>query len=32
MQYFLLENLKGREYLVDLGIDVIVILEWILGK
>jgi hypothetical protein len=26
------ENLKGRDYLVELGIDGKIILEWILGK
>jgi len=29
---FLLENLKGRDYLEDIGIDGKIILEWILGK
>jgi hypothetical protein len=29
---FWLENLKGRDHLVDLGVDGKVILEWILGK
>jgi hypothetical protein len=27
-----LENLKGRDYLEDIGVDVRIILEWILGK
>jgi hypothetical protein len=27
-----LENLKGRNYLEDLGVDRKIILEWILGK
>jgi hypothetical protein len=26
------ENLKGRDLLVDLGVDGKIILEWILGK
>jgi hypothetical protein len=29
---FLFENLKGRDHLEDLDIDVRIILEWILGK
>jgi hypothetical protein len=29
---FLLENLKGRDNLEDLGVDEKIILEWILGK
>jgi hypothetical protein len=27
-----LENLKGRDHSKDLGVDVRIILEWILGK
>jgi hypothetical protein len=29
---FWLENLKGKEYLEDIGVDGNIILEWILGK
>jgi hypothetical protein len=29
---FLLENLKGRDRLEDLGVDGKIMLEWILGK
>jgi len=29
---FLLENLKGRDHLEELGIDGRIILEWFLGK
>jgi hypothetical protein len=29
---FWLENLKGRVYLEDVGVDGKIILEWILGK
>jgi len=29
---FLLENLKGRDHLEDLGVNGKIILEWILGK
>jgi len=29
---FWLENLKGRDYLEDLGVDGMIILKWILGK
>jgi len=29
---FLLENLKGRDYLDEGGVDGKIILEWILGK
>jgi hypothetical protein len=29
---FLLESLKGKEHLEDLGIDVRIILKWILWK
>jgi len=29
---FLSENLKGRDYLEDIGVDGKIILEWILGK
>jgi hypothetical protein len=32
MQYFALENLKGRNHLEDLGIGGKIILGWILGK
>jgi len=29
---FLLENLKGRDHSEDLGVDVRIIVEWMLGK
>jgi hypothetical protein len=29
---FYLENLKGRDHLLDVGIDGIIVLEWILEK
>jgi hypothetical protein len=29
---FYLGNLKGRDYMVDIGVDGKVILEWIFGK
>jgi len=29
---FWLENLKGKDHLEDLSVDVKIILEWILGK
>jgi hypothetical protein len=29
---FELENLNGRDHLVELGVDGSIILEWILGK
>jgi len=29
---YLLENLKGRDYLEDVGVDGSIILEWMLGK
>jgi hypothetical protein len=32
IQYFGLENLKGREHLEDRGINREVIIEWVLGK
>jgi hypothetical protein len=32
MHIFLLEKLKGRDYVEDLGIDGKLILKWFLGK
>jgi hypothetical protein len=32
LKIFRSENLKGRDHLEDLGVDVRIILEWILGK
>jgi hypothetical protein len=32
LKQFWLENLKGRDHLVDLGVDERIILDWVLEK